>query len=1308
MLGTAPEEVPTDVAFADLGLDSILRMDVVRRLNDALGSELKAEDLYEHDTADALAAHLAASTGSTDQLAVTANSQLPGTATDQPADSTDQSIDPSTDRTDQLAAIPTDQPTHTPTDHLADQLAERLSALSAAVTGRPLDASATFQDNAFTSFDMLRTIAVLERGFGTLRKTLLFDQPTVAAVAAELLDRFGTQAAARFLADDQAFDAAAQPTPAPAAPDPRQQSTAGPEPLVILKRSLPDQPDLAALVADLDSVHAKEGGLAGRDIAPYALIGTERLGYFNVSIRADLLFAWSYVGTEDYFPILAAELFAYSRAHGLRPNFLSLLPLDSVAGEPITATPFGAVQRLENLADFSLRGGKMSRLRYMVGHFQKAGECRTVEYRSGQDADVDRRVAGMLDRWTENKDMVNPYVTVVRDEIEAGRLAQRHRMFLTYLDDTLANVIIVTRIPSEPGYLMDLEFYPKDGPLGGLEYAIVQIIEALRAEGHTVFSFGASFGVALGSTDNASPEAEQALAELREAGIFGEGTFQFKNKFRPVNVPIYLCQPIGADRTPVSEVILTIADPALTDPPAAPATDLAAAPAEAPTPAPPATPAPAADDSRRALLAAHDWNPLAVPHDRVELDLVTDSWAELDSETIRARGASLATTAADQDPDARPDWLPHPYSLLTGSGRSAEALLCRTFPGRRAAVLHNGLFPTWYGSLIEAGFTPEAIARGGDADHDTSHDSGPDLDRLTARLADTERPVSFICVELSCNAAGGFPVRLETLRAVRQAAEKHGVPLVLDAARIVENAAAEAGGPDLWQSVKDFLSLADAVTMSLSKDFAVPAGGLLALTDAAWASAATQHQLSAGRDLALAGRKQAAAALRDTETVEALVRERMAATAALWQELSDAGLPVPQRPSGHCVLLDTSRLPALTGYREPLMSALAWIFAETGVRGGPHLGDTPELKQMIRLAVPLGLGREPAADAGRRIAAALSTDLNSSSSPSSASSPSPSSAPSPASGPSSAPPDLVAAGDPASPAAMVYRPAADVPDDVADALRTGEIAADNNEAVLREACPNLERHLLPIAGGQVEVFTAGTGPALLLLAPFNIGAGLFARQFAGLTDRFQLVAVHHPGVGATADVTDLSFDGLADLAREALDAVGADGPAHVAGASFGGLAALAFALRHPDHTATLTLIGSSYKVGNRVGEINRLAVVARDDFDAVEAACGPDRFAGRRAELERTLLRCESMDPRTGLRYLDVFATRPDLLGRLPQIAAPTLIVQGLHDTVVPVKAAHALYGAIPDARYVELADAGHFPCLTNAEEVNELLAERA
>jgi len=82
------------------------------------------------------------------------------------------------------------------------------------------------------------------------------------------------------------------------------------------------------------------------------------------------------------------------------------------------------------------------------------------------------------------------------------------------------------------------------------------------------------------------------------------------------------------------------------------------------------------------------------------------------------------------------------------------------------------------------------------------------------------------------------------------------------------------------------------------------------------------------------------------------------------------------------------------------------------------------------------------------------------------------------------------------------------------------------------------------------------------------------------------------------------------------------------------------------------------------------------------------------------------MDPQTGLRYLDLFAREPDLTGQLSEITVPTLVVQGRYDSVVGVKTGHFLHGAIPNARYVELPESGHFVCFTDADRVTAELGE--
>jgi acyl transferase domain-containing protein/pimeloyl-ACP methyl ester carboxylesterase/acyl carrier protein/SAM-dependent methyltransferase len=1323
VLGCGENDVDDDAPFGELGLDSIFRMELVRHLTTSYELSLKSEQLYEYDSVSALARFIdnlgtasharpdsaSDSSDDSDGPRGAASPGGPGSPQDGP-DSPQDGPDSPPDEPDS----PPDEPDSPPDEpDSPPEMREMLEKLLADVTDGDFDDSQSFADSGVTSFQMLRLVSSLESTLGPLPKTLLFDYPTLDQLAAELTERYGS--------------AVSRPEPeasgrAPAGSGRAPVPADAPMPTCHLKRTLADEPGIAGVVDRLHAAYGKEDGLAGRDIAPQILLGQEQEGYFHVGIGRGALLAWNYTGSEEYFPRLAAQLMTYARAHGLRPNFLSLRCLDTVGGEPVTATPLGAVQRIEKLTEFTLATSKMSRLRYMLRRFERGAEVRVEEYSAGSDQETDAKLAGLVDSWTHNKAMVNPYVTIVREEIRTGRLAERHRVFLTYRNGEIVNAIVITRMGSENGYLLDVEFYPPDAPLGGLETAIVLIIEKLQAEGDTVFSFGASFGVRIASCDNAAPEIEHGLEELRSVGIFGEGNFKFKNKFRPVNIPIYLCQPADEPRTSLADVILLISSPDLVSagtPPAAggqpadtapvtprpvaaehspasqadpgataPAHDAEApahdaeAPAhdaEAPAHHGPAAAPDAAAPARegqagwRQLLSAHGYNPLAIPHDDAPVDLGTDSWAELDGPQIRERSAQLdaAAGAATLTP---PPWLPFRHVTITGSGKTATAMLCRSLRRRgsvpRNTVLHNAVFPTWMPPLIEGGFDPADISRpGSPGEWDDEH--------VGERLADPGTIA--VCIELATNSGGGVAVPAGRLRTLRRLASAQGVPVILDATRVIDNVLAADGAADPWSAVSELLALGDLVMMSLTKDFGVPAGGLVATNDDSLARTIAAEARARGPELPLIARKQVHAALADTARVAGMVRQRGQAVRALWEPLHAAGLPVPDAPGGHCVLLDTARLDACQGFENPQLACLSWIFEHAGVRGAPHLAPDGPLAAAVRFAVPLGMTPADAARAGTAIAAALARP--------------------------DGPVDLIAVPDGSDLGAAAFHPRAAVPDDVADALHERNDTTDENAAVLAESCPGVRRMLLPRPGGDVEVFVAGHGPAVVLLPPFNIGAGVFARQFSGLTGQARLIAVHHPGLGASTGADDLTLDGLADLIAGVLDELGETGPAHLCGASFGGLPALTFALRYPQRTRSLTLLGSSFKIGNRVGEVNRLQVVAREDFDAVIAGSGSDRVAAGRAGWERTLLRCESMDGRTGLRYLDVFAARPDLRARLPEISVPTLVVHGRHDTVIPLKTAHLLHGLVPDAEYVEVPDAGHFPGLTEPDVVNTAMA---
>ncbi|HEU4565882.1 MAG TPA: threonine aldolase family protein [Gemmatimonadaceae bacterium] len=96
---------------------------------------------------------------------------------------------------------------------------------------------------------------------------------------------------------------------------------------------------------------------------------------------------------------------------------------------------------------------------------------------------------------------------------------------------------------------------------------------------------------------------------------------------------------------------------------------------------------------------------------------------------------------------------------------------------------------------------------------------------LRAAIRGTSRHVpaaSLVCVENTHNGAGGKVTPLPALRAIREAAAEHGLPVHMDGARLW-NAAAATGS-----SLAELASCADTVMVSFSKGLGAPVGAALA------------------------------------------------------------------------------------------------------------------------------------------------------------------------------------------------------------------------------------------------------------------------------------------------------------------------------------------------------------------------------------------------------------------------------------------------------------------------------------------------
>jgi len=860
------------------------------------------------------------------------------------------------------------------------------------------DSFASFGEIGINSFHVLKIISRLEGDFGTLPKSLLFENFNIHDLTDHFVDKYEDTLTAKFAegatADNSVATGRRQFPPvedtAETKPSTASRSNAmGAEvaAIRILAAEVCKHPEVGKLVQALYD-HYKIGVSRGtKKIAPNLFIGSARRGYFNYGRSKNIILVYGYTGPRDYMPVLLEEVHRYCAAKDFQLNILADEEILSIGGTSCSATPFGVLQHIVNLQQFTLEGGAMRHLRYQVSKFSKSGKCNTQEYKCGTNPGIDKNIAAIIDRWCESRTMVNPLIHDVRKEILTGTLGPDHRLFLTYLDDVLQNVILITAMSSEAnGYLMDLEFYPPDMPVGGLEFAIAEIIKVLIAEGCDVLSLGGTYGCKLNSSAHADPEIDRILDDLREQNIFNDkGNLQFKNKFRPENKPIFLCRPAGSGNPDnVLDIIMMIADPEKRQTSDEENHNFGEAGCEVATfAAEPAARAPFAElssvSSEEVVIAGNDrsrilsdfgFDPFNIPFEHVEFDLQTDSWAQLQMPSIEAQMRQLH--AQLQQPVRIDDTLravfPFAHFVITNSGQAAEHLLFKVWP-KKGVVLQNLLFPSTLFHEIDNGFTGKELPHPAvfDLNSHEPYKGNIDWEGLRAQLAQDPSEIAFVCIEVSNNAAGGYPASMQHLRNVKALLAEHSIPLVIDGTRVVENAQflieqeKECAGKNMWAVVRQMFSYADVVIGSLTKDFCVNQGGIIATNDFKLFDRLQELDHKEGQGIDLIAKKMIALSLQHQKHIEAKVLGRMESVRMIARALNEHHVPIVWPAGGHCVLIDVKQIREFKDFRCPAASFVAWLYLNTGIRVGAHsagMQENTRINDLVRLAVPVGLKRE--------------------------------------------------------------------------------------------------------------------------------------------------------------------------------------------------------------------------------------------------------------------------------------------------------------------------------------------------------------
>jgi tyrosine phenol-lyase len=286
------------------------------------------------------------------------------------------------------------------------------------------------------------------------------------------------------------------------------------------------------------------------------------------------------------------------------------------------------------------------------------------------------------------------------------------------------------------------------------------------------------------------------------------------------------------------------------------------------------------------------------------------------------------------------------HVVPTHQGRGAENLISRILIKPGDFIPGNMYFTTTrlHQELAGGTFVDVIIDEAHDPASTHPFKGNVDLQKLADLVQRVgAAKVPYVSVAATVNMAGGQPIALENLRQVRAFCTRHGIRIILDATRALENAffikQREPGYADktLAEILKEMCACTDGCTMSGKKDLLVNIGGFLAVNDDAifeevrnlvvvYEGLHTYGGL-AGRDLEAMARGIEEAVQYDH------MRARIGQIYYVGERLQALGIPIVLPIGGHAIFLDAKRfLPHLKQLDFPAQTLAAELYLESGIR----------------------------------------------------------------------------------------------------------------------------------------------------------------------------------------------------------------------------------------------------------------------------------------------------------------------------------------------------------------------------------------
>ncbi|HYX69377.1 MAG TPA: alpha/beta fold hydrolase [Terriglobales bacterium] len=255
--------------------------------------------------------------------------------------------------------------------------------------------------------------------------------------------------------------------------------------------------------------------------------------------------------------------------------------------------------------------------------------------------------------------------------------------------------------------------------------------------------------------------------------------------------------------------------------------------------------------------------------------------------------------------------------------------------------------------------------------------------------------------------------------------------------------------------------------------------------------------------------------------------------------------------------------------------------------------------------------------------------------------------------------------------------------------------------------------LLENRGAKIYWDEQGQGTPVLLIMGLGYPSHMWYRTRPVLAARYRTLALDNRGTGRSdMPAGPYSIELMASDAAAVLDAAGT-ASAHIYGISMGGMIAQEFALQYPKRVRSLILgcTSAGGREAERAEPAARDLLMGRAEMSAEEAAEAAIPFiyhpSTPRPRIDEDLAVRRPWFPRREAYLAQLQGILAwEAYSRLSQIRAPTLVIHGDSDRLVPTRNGELIAARIPGARLVLLKNASHIYSTDQPEAAQQAALE--